>query len=310
MKPETKNFYEMAVRRAVVRILGGLDAALDLASLAKEAGLSPLHFHRIFRGLVGETPLELHRRLRLERAAHRLLTSGASVTHIAFEAGYETHESFTRAFGERYGVAPSAFRESAQADRSDCVRVPDVELGASSALHFRPASTVESQVAALTLNEGGSAMHVDIKELPELRVATVHHLGPYNRISEAFARLGRIAGSAGLFGPDTQMLAIYYDVPETTPADRLRSDAALTVPNDAVLPSELGEARIPSGRYACTTYVGPYTGLGDAWAQFMGGWLPKTGQRIGAGATFEIYRNDPTNTPPEQLRTELYISLA
>lgn len=309
MKPETKDFYEAAVRRAVVRIVGGLDCALDLTALAKEAALSPLHFHRIFRGVVGETPLELHRRLRLERAAHRLLDSDRSVTQIAFEAGYETHESFTRAFGERYGVAPSGFRDSARAERAGCSRPPAIELTSRSALHFH-AQMSAGHAAPFSLNQGESAMKVELKELPELRLATVRHVGPYNRISEAFDRLGRAAGTAGLFRPDAEMIAVYHDDPDTTPADRLRSDAALTVSSDAVLPSELVEARIPGGRYACTTYVGPYTGLGDAWAEFMGGWLPKSGHRIGPGSTFEIYRNNPTNTPPEKLRTELYISLA
>ena len=152
-------------------------------------------------------------------------------------------------------------------------------------------------------------MQVDIKQLPELRVASVRHVGPYNRISEAFDRLGKLGGSAGLFRPGAEMIALYHDDPETTPSDRLRSDAAVSVPEDVRLPPELNEIRIPGGRYASTTYVGPYSGLGDAWSEFMGGWLPKSGHRIGPGSTFEIYRNDPSDTPPEKLRTELYISL-
>lgn len=73
MKSETRSFYHQAVRRTVERIIAGLDEALDLELLARAAALSPFHFHRVFRGMIGETPLELHRRLRLERAAHRQL---------------------------------------------------------------------------------------------------------------------------------------------------------------------------------------------------------------------------------------------
>ena len=102
--------YADRVAHAVRDISAGLDRALDLRSLAKTAALSPLHFHRIFRGLVGETPLELHRRLRLERAAWCLLEGEAPVTQIAFDAGYETHESFTRAFRASYDASPSEFR--------------------------------------------------------------------------------------------------------------------------------------------------------------------------------------------------------
>ena len=98
MKAQTRAFYEAAVVEAIERIADSLDDALDLQVLAKRAALSTFHFHRVFRGLVGETPLELHRRLRLERAAQQLCTTHDAVTTIAFAAGYETHEAFTRAF--------------------------------------------------------------------------------------------------------------------------------------------------------------------------------------------------------------------
>jgi AraC family transcriptional regulator len=73
--------------------------------------------------------------------------------------------------------------------------------------------------------QGEQIMEVAIKEMQELRVATISHVGPYNRISEAFARLGELAGAAGLLGPEAAMLAIYHDDPETTPASELRSEA-------------------------------------------------------------------------------------
>jgi len=154
-------------------------------------------------------------------------------------------------------------------------------------------------------------MEVEIKQMPELRVGTVHHAGPYNQIPEAFGRLNAIAQRAGLFRhPDAAMIAIYYDDPETTPQDQLRSDAAVTLPKDASLPEGLDDQRIEGGRYARTEHVGPYEKLGDTWARFLGEWLPASGNRIGTGSMYEIYRNDPTKVPPSELRTELYISLA
>ncbi|MDB4944031.1 MAG: Transcriptional regulator, AraC family [Labilithrix sp.] len=42
----------------------------------------------------------------------------------------------------------------------------------------------------------------------------------------------------------------------------------------------------------------------------MGRWLPGSGERIGSGPSFEIYRNSPMDTPPDQLRTELHVPLA
>jgi AraC family transcriptional regulator len=153
-------------------------------------------------------------------------------------------------------------------------------------------------------------MKVDVKEMTELRVATASHVGPYNRIAEAFARLGAIAGRAGLIEQGAEMLAIYYDDPETTPAAELRSEAAITIGRAAKVPAGLGERRVPAGRYACTTHIGPYEQLGDAWARFMGEWLPRSGHRMADGVSYEIYRNTPENAPPEKLETELYLPLA
>ncbi|WAS90571.1 AraC family transcriptional regulator [Nannocystis punicea] len=308
MKAETRSFYEAAVLRTVVQISQTLDQALDLTALARGAALSPFHFHRVFRGMVGETPLEMHRRLRLERAARALLTSDAGVTAIAFDAGYETHEAFTRAFRQAYGVSPSAFRQGATDPRSGCGRPPQAELAAPSGVHYCDDPTRELVVHIATKE---SIMNVTIETMPAQRVATVAHVGPYNQISAAFARLGALAGPAGLLRfPQGAMIAIYYDDPESTPPEQLRSDAGLVIPEDVALPAGLGEQRLPAGRYAKTTHIGPYTGLGGAWSRLMGEWLPRSGQRVGEGHSYEVYRNNPTNAPPEQLHTELYLPLA
>lgn len=153
-------------------------------------------------------------------------------------------------------------------------------------------------------------MKVEIKQMPKLRAATLRYVGPYNRISEAFNRLGEIAGPAGLLAGKPTMLAIYHDDPESTPERELRSDAAVVIPEDAKVPPGLVEQRLRAGRYACTTHVGPYEELGDAWAQFKGQVVPESGQRVGDGASYEIYRNDPTEVPKQDLRTDLYVPLA
>ena len=296
------------MRRAALSVASSLDAALDLERLAREAALSPFHFHRIFRGMVGETPLELHRRLRLERAAHRLSATDMPVTRVALDAGYDSHESFTRAFRARYGNSPTEFRRASQVERSACVRPPQLEIAARSSLHFQadPSATVVLYFS----QPKEPAMNVAIKQMPELRCATVRHVGPYNRISDAFGRLGEIAARAGLFTSRPTMLAIYFDDPELTPEPELQSDAAVVIADDARLPAGLGEQRLPAGRYACALHVGPYEQLGDAWARFMGEWLPSGGERLGTGETFEIYLNTPLEVPKQELRTELYIPLA
>lgn len=299
MKSSTRSFYEGIVHRAIERIAASLDEPLDLGQLAADAGLSPFHFHRVFRGMVGETPLDLSRRLRLERAAWRLSTEDAAVTEVALDAGYESHEAFTRAFRVTFGTPPSVFR--ARPNRR-------IEIAAPSGLHFRADGCLGAFVPRDT---GGKDMNVDVLTMPDMRVGCVRHVGPYNQIGEAFARLGAIAGAAGLFvQPQPTMIALYHDAPDTTPPAELRSDAGVSVPTGVPMPSGLTEQRIAAGVYARTVHVGSYEQLGDTWARFLGEWLPASGRRLGSGPSYEIYRNDPSTTPKDQLQTEIYVPLA
>ena len=186
MKPDTRSFYARSVQAAIEHIAVHLDDALELEALARVACLSPFHFHRVFRGMVGETPLELTRRLRLERAAWRLRDKARAVTEIAFDAGYETHEAFTRAFRSSYSASPSGFRLR---------KYPRIEIAAPCGVHYSADGAVPQFVAR---DSGGLTMDVDIKDMPKLRVATVRHVGPYNQIPKAFEHLGAVAGPAGL----------------------------------------------------------------------------------------------------------------
>ena len=90
-------------------------------------------------------------------------------------------------------------------------------------------------------------MSVEVKNMPALRVATVQHIGPYNRISDAFATLGQIAGPANLLGPNSTMLAIYHDDPETTPEAKLRSAAGITVAKTSRSPRRSPSNGSPAG---------------------------------------------------------------
>jgi AraC family transcriptional regulator len=295
VKPETRSSYAEVVQRVIDHIVEHLDGALDLEALAREACLSPFHFHRVFRGMVGETPIELVRRLRMERAAWQLLRTDAVITAIAFEAGFETHEAFTRAFRANYAKAPSAFRTMKRAR---------IALSASCGVHYDPDHRSTSFIPR---DSGGKAMHVEIVQKPALRVASIRHIGPYMQINEAFEKLEKVAERTGLFRNEgAAMVAIYHDDPESTPPDQLRSDAGVVVPENVSLPSPLAEQRLPAGSYACTIHVGPYERLGDTWQRLMGEWIPASGKRVD-GLSYERYLNMPGKVPKEELRTEICV---
>jgi AraC family transcriptional regulator len=118
-------------------------------------------------------------------------------------------------------------------------------------------------------------MKVEVVKRPELRLASVRHVGSYMHISEAFQRLNDLVTAAGLSDSDTKLVGIYHDDPSTTPEEKLRSDAAITISDKTKLPRGLTELVIPAGRYAHSTHVGPYTELSEVWGRLRNEWLAK-----------------------------------
>ncbi|MFI6676272.1 helix-turn-helix domain-containing protein [Kribbella sp. NPDC050470] len=104
------------------------DAVADGEELARRVGLSRFHLDRMVAAAAGEPPGRMRRRVLLERASYRLLTTTWSILDVAVEAGYSTHESFTRAFSRAYGVAPATWRR--QPTR--------LQIGSPRGVHFHP----------------------------------------------------------------------------------------------------------------------------------------------------------------------------
>ncbi len=283
--------------RVLVHIQNHLDDALCLEELASVAHFSPYHFHRIFRGLVGESVQGHIRRLRLERAAHRLKFTDHPVTHIAFEAGYETHESFTRAFRSAYDASPSGFRKQHQS-------LP--VKPAASGVHFSPKGVLQEFQA---VTEGAAPMNVRIETVEPIRVAFTRHTGPYDQVGETWAKLFTWAGPRGLVGPSTTTVAVVYDDPAVTPPDRLRYDACMVISEETEAEGDIGVQTIGGGAYAVTRHVGPYVQLGDTYARLCGEWLPGSGREARSAPALEFYRNSPMNTPSEGLITDVFLPL-
>lgn len=149
-------------------------------------------------------------------------------------------------------------------------------------------------------------MDVTIVNQPDLRIAGIRHIGPFHEIGREFGRLGGL-----LKGPPpagSQMIALYHDDPAVTPPDKLRSDAALTLPGSAHAPSGLIEQHVPAGRYARTIHKGGYEGLPATWNALKNEWLPKSGHTMGH-PSYEIYLNNPMTTEKPELLTEIYLRL-
>ena len=103
------------VNRAIDLIRRNLEQPLKLEVVARTACFSPFHFHRIFQSLIGESPNEFVKRLRLERALTLIWQknwasrSQSSLTDIAFACGFHSSSDFSRCFRQSFGVMPSRF---------------------------------------------------------------------------------------------------------------------------------------------------------------------------------------------------------
>ncbi|MET0998562.1 MAG: helix-turn-helix domain-containing protein [Marmoricola sp.] len=168
-----------------------LDAVLDednatLDEMADGAFASSYHFSRQLTRGAGEPPVTMKRRVLLERAAWRL-RHGARVTDVAFEAGYESVEGFTRAFSRSFGHPPS--------------KTPDQDAGhwlpAPNGIHFHPPTSlwVDSRAAAGTGDTSNEVMaQLVMHDLDDTR-ALIHLLAD---VTEEEARRRVLPGNTVL----------------------------------------------------------------------------------------------------------------
>ncbi len=98
-----------AVDRMQVYIKENLTDEITLVGLARAAGYSPFHSARLFKEMLGVTPFEYIRRLRLSESALRLRDEDVRVLDVALDFMFGTHEGFTRAFAKEFGVRPKEY---------------------------------------------------------------------------------------------------------------------------------------------------------------------------------------------------------
>jgi len=277
--------YISRILRVQFFIQSHLDEELALDRLAELAGYSSCHFHRIFRGVVGESADDYVRRLRMERAAQSLRFRRRSVLEVALDAGYGSHEAFTRAFVRCFGVTPSEFQS----------------------LEHPPVSIKEQIMQTVT----HTADSVRLERMPSRRMAFMRVVGAYSHatINPAFDRILHWASSRGLMTGDTVCLAVYHDDPEVTAPEKQRADVGITV-GDAFQPTDdVHVQTIAGGLCAVLRHQGHYDTLGDAYRWFYGAWLPDSGREPGQAPPYEIYVNDASQLPPEEWLTDICVPL-
>lgn len=100
------------IQNALAYIEVHLTEELDIREIAKQAYVSPFYFQRIFGALCGISVGEYIRSRRLTLAAQELTGTNAKVIDIAAKYGYDSPDSFNRAFQRFHGISPSAARKA------------------------------------------------------------------------------------------------------------------------------------------------------------------------------------------------------
>jgi len=303
--------YVSRINRVIDYIEANIDNDLSLENLAGVASFSSFHFHRIFRAMVGETLNQFIQRIRIEKAAGKLIRNPKkSITQIALECGFSSSAAFARAFRESFRMSAREWRSEGHLQYSKISKTDSKDGQALSKIQkdFDVSSEyicgeTQNQIWRIKMKDKAPIQaNVEVKDMPELQVAYVRHIGPYKGDSELFERLfGKLMTWAGprdlLHFPETQMLAVYYDDPDITEDDKLRVDACITVPEDTLAEGEIGRIAIPKGKYAVAHFELGTDEYEDAWNAVFGGWLPESGYQPDDGPSYELYFNNPKEHP-------------
>lgn len=313
------------IERVVDHVYAHLGEELGVEELADVAAFSRFHFHRVFASVVGETVSDFVKRVRLQRAAARLVDHPEeSVTEVAMASGFSSPSVFARSFKERFGVSASAWRGMDREGRRALAaslgvgeggRAAGGPAGGSVGQALRTGSQAESREGQEPGAFGGYPsfiafekgwrkdmdkidFKVEVKELPELTVAYARHVGSFQGIGEAFARLGRWAGPRGFYAaPGALSLAVYHDSPETTEESKLRSSACVTVPRGTEVSGDINLMTIPGGKFAVARFEIRPDQFGGAWDALMGEWFPSSGWQPDDRTCYEVYVVDPDRHP-------------
>lgn len=282
MKNITYNDYIQRINKVVAYINNHLDETLDLKTLANEAALSDFHFHRIFKALKGEAIGGYITRLRLEATARLLRYTALTIEEIAFNIGYETLASLSKAFKKQYGISPTEYRTNKDTYimKKEIIN-PNLALKAPKIVTLEPKNLI---YVALT--------------------------GAYGSLDygKAYQQLWAVIKAQKLFTKGIESICISYDDPKITEGSLQRSDVCLAIHKSATPQEEVSCKTLAGGKYAVFFYQGSYENLSQVYDTAVR-WVIDHQYTLREEPFFEKYLNDARRTPKEKLKTEIYIPI-
>ena len=299
-RPHKHSWRGARIQPLMAFIARHLDEDLSLYALARRARVSRFHLQRVFSTTTHETLKRYTARLRLDRAAGRLVGGAESILDVALASGFSNHETFCRAFQRRFGMTPTAYRKRGPGRGKPLARhlTYIARIGPCIGL-FRTLQTD-------TIGGKGMPYSITRRELAPQPVLLVRRRVPRPDIAKALAEeLGRVflhaqRNGAAITG---QPFARYLDWGPGVLTLEIGLPVATAV--DAASAADIRNETLPGGPVATTTHMGAYDKLNDAHAAVQV-WIEEQKLRA-AGAPWEVYVTDPADVPdPASWRTDLF----
>ncbi len=243
---------------------------LSLADIAEASGVSRYNLLRAFGIATGQSVMRYVRGRRLTEAARHLATGAPDILTIALGAGYGSHEAFTRAFRDQFGLTPEAVRAHGNLDAISLVE---------------PFRMDESLIVDLEPPRFENGRTLLIAGLGQRYSFETNHGIPH-QWQRFQPYIGNIPGQVG----DTA----YGVCCNADGAGNFEYIAGVEVANFDDLPSEFSRVRIPAQRYAVFTHRDHVSRLRATVYTIWNKWLPSSGHEHADAPDFELYsRFDP-----------------
>ena len=291
------------IRKVLNFIEENLDNELSLENLAEIGNYSPFHFHRIFRGIIGETLQEYINRNRMEKSAMMLSHhKNKSLEDIFSEVGFKSNSTFSKTFKKYFGVSPSVFRKNAPEKFSKILPMNS----------NNGQKEVVFQQYLYHLNQMKNFMEtnakIEVKELPDMHLASVLSIGVQN-IDNAYNKLISWGISKNLFPRENvKMISVYHDSFKVTAPNKVSIHACMLLDEPIKTDGEIFPETLPKGRHIVGSYFIGIHEFEKAW-QGLFLWMNENDYQDKRTFPFEIYHNNFKEHPEKKCRVDFCIPI-
>jgi AraC family transcriptional regulator len=238
---------------------------LTLEDIATAAGASRFYLTRAFTAISGQPLMRYVRGRRLSEAARALAKGAPDILTVALDAGYSSHEAFTRAFTEHFDHTPETVR--AQGDLAHLKLVEPIRMDQTQLETLQPPRFVTGKQMLIT----GLTEHYTCESSAGIPAQWQRFLPHFNHVP---GQIGTVA------------YGVMYNADDEGNIDYL---CGVEVPDFSRVPAGFGRVRIPEQRYVVFNHAGHVSGIRRTWATIWSSWFPGSGHEPADGPSFERY---------------------